>query len=135
MLPQSHLLVKVLIFLNVVILIFTYPLTVNPANITLESVTINRWFKGSQSEEGFFKRWAKNFSRLLICISAAYLGIELSKSLDKFIGLLGALFCCPLAIMLPALCHLQVLAKSNAEKVVDIAILGISVLATVFCIV
>lgn len=128
MLPQDNNLVKLLIMLNVVILIFTYPLTVNPANTILESLTVNKWFRRSREdkmardEDDDFEQptqetWclysSKNISRLLICVSAAYLGIELHDKLDKFIGLLGALFCAPLALMTPTLCHLKVLAKTR----------------------
>ena len=148
MLPQDNLLVKILILLNVLILIFTYPLTVNPANTILESVTVNRWCKkkrqgGKRDEEdehdpGEYESWTlysvKNISRLFICVSAAYLGIELHDKLDKFIGLLGALFCAPLAIMTPALCHLKVVAKTRSQKCVDIFIFALSVLTTIFCI-
>ena len=104
---------RVLVFLNVIILIFTYPLTINPANSTLENMTVDKWFPRS----GPKRRWAKNISRFLICFSAAYLGIELSDYLDKVIGLLGAVLCAPLALMLPTLCHFKLLAHKRGQKV------------------
>jgi len=67
-------------------------------------------------------------------LTAAYLGIELSKVLDKFLGLMGALFCAPLALMTPTLCHLKVLAKGKQQKLQDIGIIVISTLAVVLCV-
>ena len=44
MLPKDSAVVRILVFLNVVILIFTYPLTINPANSTFETMTVDKWF-------------------------------------------------------------------------------------------
>ena len=132
--PQGDLIVKILIALNVVVLILTYPLTIYPANQTLEDWTINRIFK-NRDEKSRIKYWSKNLSRVLICISAAYFGIELSKVLDKFIGLIGAIFCAPLAMTLPTFCHLKMIAKTRQEQMYDIIIIFISLLAMALCII
>ena len=131
MLPKDSAVVRVLVFLNVIILIFTYPLTINPANSTLENMTVDKWFPRS----GPKRKWAKNISRFLICFSAAYLGIELSDYLDKVIGLLGAVLCAPLALMLPTLCHLKLLAHKRGQKVEDLIVIIISLVAMLFCVV
>ena len=70
-----------------------------------------------------------------MCLSAAYLGINLASVLDKFIGLLGAVFCAPLAMILPTLCHLKLLASSRKDKIKDIVIICVSLLVMVICIV
>ena len=67
-------------------------------------------------------------------ISAAYLGIELSKVLDKFVGLIGALFCTPLGMILPTLCHMKMVAKTKDEKISDLIIIFFSLLIMVLCI-
>lgn len=133
-----------LIFFNVIILMFTYPLTINPANTTFEAFTIERWFPKKKSLLKNPKKngpgWSnprsicKNFSRCLMVISAAYFGIELSKVLDKFVGLIGALFCTPLGMILPTLCHLKMVARSKEEKVNDIIIIAFSLFIMVLCI-
>lgn len=137
MLPQSSFFVKLLILFNVVVLIFTYPLTINPANTTLEKFTIDRLFpkkyfrgKGRCNTRTILK----NISRCCLVIIAAYLGIELSDVLDKFVGLIGALFCAPLAMILPTLCHLKMVARTNKDKMNDLAILVISMLIMSLCI-
>ena len=100
---------------------FTYPLTINPANTTFEAFTIEKWFPKRKSNLKNPKKigWknprsiCKNFSRFLMVISAAYFGIELSNVLDKFVGLIGALFCAPLGMILPTLCHLKMIAATR----------------------
>jgi amino acid permease len=121
---------------------FTYPLTISPANTTFEALTIEKWFP---KKKNFLKNpmktgWknprsiCKNFSRFIMVITAAYLSIELSKVLDKFVGLIGALFCAPLGMIMPTLCHLKLVAVTKEEKVNDIIIIGISLFVMVLCI-
>jgi len=143
-LPQGDIIVKVLVVLIIIILILSYPLTVNPANTIFEHYTVDKWFPRTPKEHISIRhhdvnyqlrKWTKNLSRFFICISAAYLGIELSNVLDKFLGLMGALFCAPLALMTPAICHLKIMAKTKNEKIEDLAIVFISLLAVVLCVV
>jgi amino acid permease len=146
LLPKDDFLVKLLILFMVLVLMFTYPLTINPANNVFESYTLDKIFPPKKKHEGdleeektFWQRNGKNltrkFSRFMICLSAAYLGISLASVLDKFIGLLGAVFCAPLAMILPTLCHLKLLANTRQEKVKDIVIICASLFVMVVCIV
>ena len=110
MLPTSHTTVKVLLLAYVVMLVLGYPLTVNPTNTILESYTINRCLP----RKGVVRKWSKNILRTLVCLSAAYVGIELSAYLDLFLGLLGSVICAPLAMIIPTFCHLSLVAKTPA---------------------
>jgi amino acid permease len=65
------------------------------------------------------RTWAKNFSRTLVCIGATILALEFEGKIDKFIGLLGALLCAPLALTIPASIHLKVLAETKLERILD----------------
>mmetsp|Transcript_18703 Transcript_18703/g.28655 ORF Transcript_18703/g.28655 Transcript_18703/m.28655 type:complete len:158 (+) Transcript_18703:1038-1511(+) len=49
-LPQQDLLVKLLTILLIIILVLSYPLTVSPANSTIEAYFIDPWFKHLPSE-------------------------------------------------------------------------------------
>lgn len=108
-LPQDKLYAKVLILAQVVVLVFTYPLVIYPTNQTLEKVSIDTLFKRSS-----ISYWLKNFSRLAVCFLATYSAIELSAYLDKFIGLLGALLCAPLALIIPTICHFKLVARTRS---------------------
>ena len=68
----------------------------------------------------------QNLIRLLVCVAATFCAIAIGKKLDKGIGLMGALLCAPLAITMPALLHLKVVAVTNKEKIEDILIIAIS---------
>lgn len=130
MLPQGDMIVKILLLLMVLQVICSYPLCIFPANSTIERVTINKMLAGNKSA----KTVGQNVSRVLVCIAAAYIGIELSNSMDKILALVGALFCAPLALFIPTLCHLVKLANTRAEKIGDIVILIISLVILVFCV-
>ena len=140
LLPQSSFFVQLLIIFNVIILMFTYPLTINPANTTFEALTIERCFPKRKTSRYNKGRWGgprsilKNISRCFMVITAAYLGIELSKVLDLFVGLIGALFCAPLGMIIPTLCHLKMIARTNEEKINDIAIITVSMVIMILCI-
>ena len=68
----------------------------------------------------------------MVCLAATYCAIALQKKLDKFLSVLGALLCAPLAILFPALLHLKSVAKTNDEKWIDIALIVISLVVLVF---
>ena len=128
--PQTDLVVKILLMCFIVCITFTYPLSINPCNVTLENYTINKIFP----KKGAKRDTAKNISRVIICLSAVALSIELFDVLDKFLGLVGALFCAPLAFILPTMCHLKLVAKTNEEKIRDIAIVAFALVIMVFSI-
>lgn len=73
MLPQSDLLVKSLLLLMVLQIVCSYPLYIFPANNTIERFTINRWFANNET----LRIICQNISRVLVCLAAAYIGIEL----------------------------------------------------------
>ena len=113
------------------VLIFTYPLVIYPTNQILEKLAIDKLFKPNSS----IGYWLKNCSRLAVCFLSTYSAIELSKSLDKFIGLLGAVLCAPLALIIPTICHFKLVAQTRTEKIIDIVIVAFSFIIMVFCVV
>ena len=130
--PYSDLLVQLMLFLMIWMVIFTYPIFIWPANITIESYTVDLIFKKKSSTESF---WLKNVSRLAVCTLGAYCSIELQQVLAKFFGLIGAICCGPIALTLPSLCHLKLgLATTRNEKLEDICIIALSIVIMIFCI-
>ena len=67
-----------------------------------------------------------------MCFAAVYCAIELSKKLDKFLSLLGALLCAPLAISFPCLLHFYVVAETKSEKAIDLILIVFSIVVLVF---
>ena len=117
---------KLLVSVN---LICSYPIMIKPANKIFE-----KWVfrcKGLKKKTKT-RYWLKNFQRFLVVFGGAYLAVELASKIDKFLGLLGALLCAPLALFMPALLHMVLLAKTKSEYAIDIAILVISVGILIF---
>ena len=130
--PYSDYLVQFMLFMMIWMVIFTYPIFIWPANITIESYTVNKMVKDKNSALSF---WLTNFSRLIVCSLSAYCTIELQDVLAKFFGLVGAICCAPIALTLPALCHLKLgLAKTKNEKIENICIIVLSLVIMIFCI-
>ena len=108
---------------------FSYPIAIAPANVIFEGVLIDPFTRtGSKTEF-----WIKNLQRTLVCISAAVLGVQFLNVLDKLIAFIGAAFCAPLAMIMPTLCHLILIAKTRREKIEDIVIMVISMFIMLFC--
>lgn len=79
------------------------------------------------------KTLLKNASRTFVVVSSVYLSVMLANKLDKFLSLLGALLCAPLAFTFPTLIHYKLIAKTNKEKVEDFIIIIVSFVILVFC--
>lgn len=58
----------------------------------------------------------------------------MADKIDKIVALVGAVLCAPLAMLLPTWCHLKLIAKTNFEKISDVIIIIVSVLALIFCV-
>ncbi len=95
---------KVVFCLN---LVFGYSICINPTNTIIES-----WVFGGMKASGT-RKWLKNTSRTSVCFLSILIAIQLSDSISKFLGFLGAMLCTPLALTVPACLHLRVLAKTT----------------------
>lgn len=113
-------------------IIFGYPIFIYPCNLNIEKYTIDKLMKGKNKTLIY---WTKNTSRMVVCALTAYIAIELSEVLDLFISLLGAICCGPVGMIIPTLCHLKLLAKTNREKIEDIIIVAFGSMVMVFCVV
>ena len=45
-------------------------------------------------------------------VSSVVIALTVADKIDKFLGLIGALLCAPLAMTIPAMIHLKILAKT-----------------------
>ena len=57
----------------------------------------------------------------------------IGENISKFLGILGALTCTPIAFTFPAMFHLKVIAKTKAERWIDWTIIIFSLIVMVFC--
>lgn len=77
-------------------------------------------------------KWQKNmfrFASVLLCAAVAIAG---SKDLDKFVSLIGSLFCIPLCFLFPPLFHLKACANDFKHKAIDISIIVFGMICMVY---
>ncbi len=75
----------------------------------------------------------KNVNRTVMVIFTVILAILMADQLDKFLAILGALGCTPVAFTLPVLFHYHICAETKREKVLDIVVIVLSLVILVFC--
>ncbi|KAL7314419.1 hypothetical protein PS15m_005990 [Mucor circinelloides] len=68
-------------------------------------------------------KWQKNMFRFAGVLFSALVAILGSTDLDKFVSLIGSLFCIPLCFLFPPLFHLKACAKDWKHKAIDISII------------
>ena len=127
MLPAYNIAVIIMKFLFSFNLIFSYSIIIQPANQIL-----GNWFCKC-AKKGRTRHWLKNLQRTMVVLVSVMLALTIADKIDKFLGLVGALLCAPLAMTIPALVHLKMLAKTNVEKMVDILLILGSISALSFC--
>jgi len=96
--------IKLLFSLN---LVCSFPICIYPANAAVEE-----WFCKCFKNDQTKLYWMQNFSRVLVTAAATICAVVLADKLDKFLGLIGAMLCAPLALFFPALVHYKLLAKT-----------------------
>jgi proton-coupled amino acid transporter len=116
--------IKFLFSLN---LVFSFPLVLYPAHIIIESNLYKGWPKSIK------RQWSKNFTRTLLVSLITLLTIVLKEKLDKFLSLLGAVFCTPVAFILPAMFHYKACAETTKQKAIDIFFVCFGIIVLIFC--
>jgi len=70
---------------------------------------------------------------VLVTAVAAICAVCLASKLEKFLALVGSFLCAPLALFLPSAAHLKLLAKTKKDKIVDMALVFVSIAIFFFC--
>ena len=108
-------------------LIFSHPLQLYPAHIIIENMIYNGWPKSKK------RQMSKNFTRTLLVGLTTIFTMSLGEKVDKFLSILGALTCTPIAFTFPALFHLKACAKTPGQKAFDLIIIAFSLVIQVYC--
>lgn len=98
-----------------------------PAHIIIESYLYKGWPKSKK------RMMTKNVSRTITIIILTVFTIALRKKIDKFLSLLGAVACTPIAFILPASFHLKACANTTKQKAIDTTVLVFSSITMVYC--
>lgn len=91
-------------------LVFSYPLTVYPANKIIESFIFHKFF--GMKEVTLKRKWLKNLSRLVVVFLGCFLSITFEKVLDNFLGVAGAVLGISIILIVPTLFHYKVCATT-----------------------
>jgi len=126
-LPQSQIFVWVVEVLFMLNLIFSFPLAMYPANLTLERYFFAGWPKSPK------RMWCKNFSRTMVVVAAIMFSLIVYSQLDYFLSVSGALFCTPIAFILPLTFHYYTACKTPGEKKCDLVLIILCTFIMVFC--
>jgi len=97
MLPKDSILINVLKLAFIFNLIFSYCIHIKPCNTIFEF-----WVLGEINGNAV-PLWTKRLSRFVLCILGACIAVLVADKLDKFLGIMGAVLCAPVAFMIPAL--------------------------------
>ena len=124
MLPADSVVVMVLKLAFCVNMLFSYVIHIKPCNMIIEEWLFDRYSSATLVKT----------SRFAVCLLGGVMAVLLAEKLDKFIGLLGALLCAPVAFTVPAILHLKVLAKTTLSKAIDWFLITLSLLIMIFCV-
>jgi solute carrier family 36 (proton-coupled amino acid transporter) len=109
-------------------LILTFPLTVYPANIIIESYIFGN-MKPSKT-----RTFLKNISRSIVSLIGVGTCILVGRGVDKFISLSGTMACTPISFLLPAIFHMKLAGPlTRGQILVDQLIIGLSIVILIFC--
>jgi len=109
-------------------LVLTFPLTVYPANLIIESYI----FKNTQPSKK--RTYLKNLSRTVVSFIGVATCLGVAGDVDKFISLAGTVACTPISFFLPAMFHLKLSGDlTKTQRYIDIGIIVLSILILIFC--
>ncbi|KAI7895816.1 transmembrane amino acid transporter protein-domain-containing protein [Mucor mucedo] len=105
------------------------PLQLFPAIRIME----NGLFTTKSGKNNAIVKWQKNVFRVFVVFLCAGIGIVGSKDkLDKFVSLVGALFCIPLCFIFPPLFHLKALELPPTRRLANYALITFGLVCMIF---
>jgi amino acid permease len=95
--------------------------------MVLESYLFEGW------KPSYKEMWCKNLTRTIVVTLSCLAAIWGWDNMDKFLSVVGALTCTPIALLLPSFFHYVKCAKTQKDKMVDLASIVMAVFVMVFC--
>lgn len=112
--------VSTIIALYSLAICLSIPLQLFPAIRIME----NGLFTTRSGKNNAVVKWEKNVFRVAVVFMCAWVSIVGSKDkLDKFVALVGTLFCAPLCFFFPPLFHLKAASKSYFRKALNLSVM------------
>jgi len=126
-LPSKDIPITIVEIIWVINIILTYPLMFYPSHKVFESYVYAGFKKGQ------LRKWLKNLTRTIFVSFTVVLSLILADTLDKLESINGAFACIPMAFVLPCLFHYKLLAETKLQKIIDLTIVGCSLVLMVVC--
>ncbi|KAM3579471.1 hypothetical protein VKS41_007930 [Umbelopsis sp. WA50703] len=121
--------VSTIIALYSLAICLSIPLQLFPAIRIME----NGLFTTRSGKNNTIVKWEKNVFRVAVVFMCAWVSIVGSKDkLDKFVALVGTLFCAPLCFLFPPLFHFKAAAKSYVRKCADVAVMSFGLICMIY---
>lgn len=127
--PQGSKLVNAVQFIYAFAVLVGEPVQLFPATRIIESSLFGHQATGKKSAA---IKWKKNLLRTGLMIFCGLIAILGASDLDKFVALIGAFACVPLVYIYPPYLHLKGVAETRLEKVFDIFLMTVGVVAMVY---
>lgn len=127
--PQDDKLVNAVQFLYSLAVLAGEPVQLFPAVRIVETSLFGDKATGKRSAAIKWKKNAVRTAAMCLCALVAILG---ASDLDKFVALLGSFACVPLVYIYPPFLHLRGVADTKAEKVFDVALMALGVVAMAY---
>ncbi|KAG0351134.1 neutral amino acid transporter [Podila minutissima] len=110
-------------------IILSVPLMLSPASKIIENGIFGTKSGGVDTKVKMQKNVLRVF---LICACAVISYVVGGPNLDKFVSFVGSVACMPLCFIFPAMFHYKACAKTTKEKVLDIILGVVGILAMLF---
>lgn len=127
--PQDSKLVNAVQFLYSMAVLVGEPVQLFPAVRIIE-----QWLFGDKAsgKKSAGVKWWKNLLRSVMMMFCGLVAIVAAGDLDKFVSLIGAFACVPLVYIYPPVLHYRGIAEKRSEKIADIVMIVIGVVAMVY---
>lgn len=126
--PQDSKLVNAVQFLYSMAVLVGTPVQLFPAMRTIELKIFGR-ASGKQSN---LTKWKKNAFRTVLVLFCGFIAAFGASDLDKFVALIGSFACVPLVYIYPAYLHFKGVARRPWEKVGDVSMMLLGLVAMVY---
>lgn len=131
MLPQDNILVQAVTILFCLNLVFSYPMSMAPT-FQIAAAVIFGQNEEERTRETRSRYWKINALRSALLLFGILVSILVAEKLDRVMSLAGVILGMSNVLLVPAICHLKLIATTKLSKSVDIAVICIAIFMLFF---
>jgi hypothetical protein len=119
--PANEIPVIMAKILYMIMILFSYPLTIFTANQVIEGFIFGKMMYSE------LRKWLKNLSRTVVVALGVSISIVTYYSLPVINGFFGALFGTIVVILVPSLMHNKILAETKCDRCCNYFLMGFAI--------